>query len=386
MKKLLVNFFCLLLLSNLGCSEAYIINGELEGADNGTKIALKPFAPYDVKPEAETTVEGGKFHFEGKVPEPREYYLVLGNKEDYYRVMIENKSISIKGKVVKRPEIDGVSALGFDKMNVLGSESNDYLYSQLAVREKLNKLFEEKNERYADLMAAYGKARSDKDEAKMDSIRNTPRYAEYNDAEKTFFDTVKQRYEEVFEANKESFWGPLMMLNLYAYLTPDVRPVFEKMSKEAQESYYGKMVAEDLYPANRTGEAVPDFTTTDESGNKITLNDLIKDKKVILIDFWASWCVPCRKELPNVKANYEKYASKGFEVLSFSIDKNPEAWKKAVEEEGLKWPNFNDLEISALYKVKAVPTTFLIDSKGRLIADNIRGEELGKKLQEILGD
>lgn len=362
----------------------YKLQGELTSAPDGTKIALVPFSKFDAKPEAETTIEGGKFSFKGQVPEPRLYFLVLGNKESYYRVMIENSTISVKGEVKKKPGKDGdPDSYYFDKMEVFGSKSNDYLYSQLAVKDVLDKLYKEKNERYADIIEIYNKAYIAKDKARLDSIQNLPRYVEYSEAEKSFFKTINQRYGEVFEANKETFWGPVMMLTLYSYFTPEVRPTFEKMSKEAKESYYGKMVAEDLYPANRTGEAVPDFKTTDENGNKYTLNDLIKDKKVILIDFWASWCGPCRRELPNVKANYEKYASKGFEVLSFSIDKDPKAWKKAIAEEGLKWPNFNDLDVSTLYKVKSVPTTYLIDSKGHLIADNVRGEELGEKLKEL---
>lgn len=373
--------------SCLSNSKGYTLKGNLKGAPDGTKIALVPFAKYDVKPEAETTINGGKFHFQGIVPEPRQYHLVLGNKEAYYSIMIENTSISLKGEVVKHQgQGETKDYYSFDNIKVSGSESNDYLYSQLAVRKELDNIFNAINEDFADVQALYGKARVSKDKAQMDSVMALPQYKELNEANKNFFAEVEKRYNEVFEANKETYWGPLMMLNLYSYFTPEVRPTFDMMSETAKESFYGKMVAEDLYPANRTGEKIPDFTTTDANGNDVTLNDLIKDKKVILIDFWASWCMPCRKELPNVKANYEKYASKGFEVIGFSIDKDAKAWQKALKEEGLDWPNFNDLDVSSLYKVKAVPTTYLIDSEGRLIADNVRGEELGKKLAELLGE
>ncbi|GET25613.1 TlpA disulfide reductase family protein [Prolixibacter sp. NT017] len=391
MKNSFIKVWCIVLIAFLAsCQQSntgYKLSGELTGADNGTKIALVPFAMYDAKAEAETTIENGKFSFEGEVPEPREYYLVLGNKEDYYRIMIENTSIKIKGKVVKHPGKEGApETSAFSEMEVSGSKSNDYLYSQLDVRNELDSMYNAIHKDFADVQALVAKASRARNKALMDSITSLPRYAEFAKADKNFINTVEKRYNEVFDANKETSWGPLLMLNLYSYLTPDARPTFENMSKEARESYYGKMVAEDLYPANRTGEKVPGFTTIDINGNQVSLNDLIKDKKVILIDFWASWCAPCRKELPNVKANYEKYAPKGFEVLSFSIDKDPKAWKKAVAEENLKWPNFNDLNISTLYKVKAVPTIYLIDNQGRLIAEDIRGEKLGKKLEELLGD
>ncbi len=390
MKNLITSLSYILLIALfVSCQQSntgYKIIGELTGAGDGTKIALAPFAKYDVKPEAETTVESGKFSFKGEVPEPREYFLVLGNKEDYYRIMIENASIKIKGRVVKRPGQDGApETSGFSEMEVLGSKSNDYLYSQLAVRNELDKMYEALQKDFADVQALLVQAHISKNQAMMDSVTSLPRYAEFTKADRNFITTVEKRFNDVFDANKETFWGPLMMLNLYSYLTPDARPAFENMSKEVRESYYGKMVTEDLYPANRAGETVPGFTTVDANGNKVSLNDLIKDKKVILIDFWASWCAPCRKELPNVKANYEKYAAKGFEVIGFSIDTDPKAWKKAVTEENLKWPNFNDLDISSLYKVKSVPTTYLIDNQGRLISEGVRGEELGKKLEELLG-
>lgn len=390
MKKLIVKALYILLVALVAsCQQpntGYKIKGELTDAVDGTKIALVPFALYEIDPEAEAIIEGGKFAFQGEVPEPREYFLVLGNKEDYYRIMVENASIKISGKVVNRPgREEGTETPGFSEMEVTGSESNDYLYSQLAVRGEMDKIYNSINTEYTDIRDLYNNARMAKDQALVDSVESLPRYADYLEANKEFLSMVEKRYKEVFEANKESFWGPLMMLNLYSYFTPDARPVFENMSAEARESHYGKMVAEDLYPANRTGEKVPDFTTLDANGNEVTLNDLIKDKKVILIDFWASWCAPCRKELPNVKANYEKYAAKGFEVIGLSIDTNAKAWEKAVSDENLKWPNFNDTDISALYKVKAVPTTYLIDNQGRLIAENVHGEDLGKKLEELLG-
>ncbi len=388
MKKLLTNLLGILLIALIiSCQQSnrgYEINGKLSGAADGTKIALVPFASYDVKPEAETTIENGKFSFAGELPEPRLYYLVLGDKQAYFQVMLENSTITVNGEVEESTGREESPVLKFINMEVNGSDNDDYFKSQMAVRQGLNKMYEDKNERFADIQAKFYKARSEKNQLKIDSLENTQEYKDMELAEKAFLGEVEKRYNAVFETNKETFWGPLMMLNLYSYLTPNERPVFESMSKEARESYYGKMVAEDLYPANHTGEKVPDFTTIDANGKEVSLNDLIKDKKVILIDFWASWCAPCRKELPNVKANYDKFAAKGFEVIGFSIDKDPKAWKKAVDEENLKWPNFNDLDISALYKVKAVPTTYLIDNQGKLIAEDVREEELGKKLEELL--
>ncbi|MEL1239678.1 TlpA disulfide reductase family protein [Flavobacterium flavipallidum] len=367
-------------------SKNYAIAGKLEGLAEGTKVALMPFSKYSQKNEIETTVQKGQFAFKGQVPEPRLYFLVIGNNEGYYQIMIENAKISINGKVEKiASKNENPSRYTFSDIKIVGSKSNDYYYSQIAFRKKLDELYQSNQTRYKDVSALIAKARSEKNNKKMDSILQLDTYKEYAKAEKDFFTTVQKEFDKAFEANKQTYWGPLMMLSLYSYLTPEQRPTFDGMSKEAKESYYGKMTEELLYPANKIGQKVHAFTTADANGNKHSLAELIKGKKVVLIDFWASWCKPCRAELPNVKANYEKYASKGFDVISISIDKDSNAWKKALEDEKMKWPNFNDNDVASLYKVVAVPTTYLIDGEGKLIADNVRGEDLGKKLQEIFG-
>ena len=123
----------------------------------------------------------------------------------------------------------------------------------------------------------------------------------------------------------------------------------------------------------------------DEAGKSYTLEQLLKGKKYLLIDFWASWCAPCRKEIPNVKKNYEQYKNRGFEVVSISIDQNAAAWKKAVQQEQLKWPNFLSPAVANQFKVRAVPTMYLIDANGVVLGINedVRGEALGKKLAEL---
>jgi peroxiredoxin len=113
--------------------------------------------------------------------------------------------------------------------------------------------------------------------------------------------------------------------------------------------------------------------------------------KVVLIDFWASWCGPCRKENPNVKVNYNKYKDKGFEILGVSLDRDRTAWKNAIEQDGLTWHHVSDLkgwqsEHAAMYSVTSIPQTVLIDKKGNILARNIRGEQLGAKLKEIFGE
>ena len=114
--------------------------------------------------------------------------------------------------------------------------------------------------------------------------------------------------------------------------------------------------------------------------------------KVVLIDFWASWCGPCRRENPNVVKLYEKYKDKGFEIFSISLDKDKTAWIKAIKDDNLKWTNHvSDLkywssEAAKLYGVSSIPSTVLIDKEGRVIAKNLRGRDLELKMKEIFGE
>ena len=135
------------------------------------------------------------------------------------------------------------------------------------------------------------------------------------------------------------------------------------------------------------GANAPDISLTDPEGKIRKLSSL--KGKVVLVDFWASWCGPCRKENPNVVAMYSNYKDKGFEVFSVSLDKDRESWLKAIAKDNLTWPNHvSDLkywksEGAAAYGVTSIPFTVLVDKKGRIIAKKLRGEELENKVKEL---
>ena len=138
------------------------------------------------------------------------------------------------------------------------------------------------------------------------------------------------------------------------------------------------------------GQPITDFTMPDPKGKDVSLSQFIKKNKLTLVDFWASWCGPCRKAIPGVKALYEKYRKQGFGVVGVSFDSKKEAWVKAIKDLDLPWPQMSDLKgwdcaASDLYNIKAIPFTLLVTKDGTIVARNIDGEELlEQRIQEYL--
>ena len=142
----------------------------------------------------------------------------------------------------------------------------------------------------------------------------------------------------------------------------------------------------------KVGERVPDFTLSTPDGKEVNFYRFVKDKKCVILDFWASWCSWCRKESPNVKEVYDKYRNKGVDVISVSFDTDRERWVKAIEEDGTPWTQVSDLKgtdkgyLYGWYGLKDIPAIYLIDSEGRIIVENMRGEVIMNSVKKYLGE
>lgn len=139
--------------------------------------------------------------------------------------------------------------------------------------------------------------------------------------------------------------------------------------------------------ATTIGQTAPDIRLTTPEGKELSLNSF--KGKVVLIDFWASWCGPCRKEMPNVVKAYAKFKNKGFEIFGVSLDMDKDRWVEAIAKDGITWPQVSDLKqwgssVVKLYNIQGIPYTVLLDKEGKILAKNLRGEELEKKLAEVL--
>ena len=363
-------------LALVGCSEQptnqYTITGNLQGIADSTILVLDPVSHEAEKPMAEFMVIDGKFTITDTISEPRAVWLKLKDGyEGSISLMLEPGQIKVDGSL--------------RDATVTGSALTEKYQSLLATRDALDEIYIANKKRFEPIQEAVEEARKNKDQKKVKELMQSDEYQAMLKADKEFFDNVDATYDKLFMDNKDSFWGPLMMISLTSYFTDDMKKTYEALSQEAKDSYYGKKVKDELYPAGKEGTKVPEFTVTDNNGKSVTLAELCQGKKYILIDFWASWCNPCRKEIPNLKKLYKEYADKGFQIISISIDKKKADWEKALKEENLEWPNFLDNgDVAIAYKVKMIPTMYLIDTNGVMVGEDLRGEALAEKIGQLL--
>jgi peroxiredoxin len=173
---------------------------------------------------------------------------------------------------------------------------------------------------------------------------------------------------------------------------PQIREAFNKLKPNIKQTALGVKTKYtiDGFDALNVGKLAPLFTAPDTLGRPVKLADY--RGKYVLLDFWASWCVPCREENPNVVAAYKRFHNKNFDVLSVSLDKSDAkaSWIAAIKKDGLTWQHVSDLkfwnsDVAKLYFIKSIPQNYLIDPNGKIIAANLRGEALTHKLEELLG-
>ncbi|MBR6286193.1 MAG: AhpC/TSA family protein [Bacteroidaceae bacterium] len=379
MKKLLLSIGAVAC-SLLASAQTASLTFQLKGLTDGQKVGLILIDGNNSKPTFEAVVKNGRAMIDVDIPDGRGFYASIDGKYTD-QIIVLNKA---EKAIVSATATKSGERYTLDGLTITGSPTYDRYLKQRVDYSALNEMYDEYHR--LPVYKDYEKAYIAKNQKAIDSLRATDAYKEFEKAEKAFFTEVERQYKGAQERNADNWFGPFFMLTNYSYLTADQLVEWEKFSPEVQQSFYGKITHDLIVPPSEVGKKVGNFQFVNHADKKASsLVDVLKDNRYVLIDFWASWCRPCRAEIPNVKANYNKYHSKGFDVISVSADRKETEWLKALDEEKLPWWNFRDADntVSELYKIQYYPTIYLVDSEGIVVAKDIRGEELGKKLEEL---
>lgn len=345
-------------------SDNFRIEGTIAEMDSGKVL----FSHYDFEADSMITdtvaVKNDTFTYTGVQNVPALYSLrIAGKQQQPARFFVENAKITFSAMK------DSISG-----SDVTGSASEDMYKAYLRQLKPVKVKMDEWQDQYMQ-------AHKSDNEQLVESLEDT-----YN----SLVDQKKQAIRDFVHSYPESVISAWAVARNFRY-SPDpqkLSSLYEALDTSAQHTVYGKQIKETLDIAKKLaiGNIAPDFTQTDINGNPLSLSDL--RGKYVLIDFWASWCGPCRQENPNVVEAYNKYKDEGFTVLGVSLDEDKGAWEKAIENDDLHWYHVSDLKgwknaVAQQYGIKAIPSNILIDPDGKILAKNLRGDELQNKLAEI---
>ncbi|MBN9379818.1 MAG: AhpC/TSA family protein [Chitinophagaceae bacterium] len=243
-----------------------------------------------------------------------------------------------------------------------------------------------------------GQKALDAQEAQLEKLSNSAGMK----GDKQQMDSVDKAFEAL-EAKRQQYVKDYAAAHPVSYISafgvyvtfifnPDaavLENLYKGLDPAIQASYFGKKIKEtcDIAELTAIGKPAPTFVQNDVDGKPVSL-DAFKGQYV-LVDFWASWCGPCRAENPNVVKAYKEYHPKGFAILGVSLDNNKDKWLAAIKQDQLDWTHVSDLKgwhnsVTDLYGVRAIPMNFLLDKEGRIIAKGLRGEDLEKRLAELV--
>ena len=317
-----------------------------------------------------TTINNGEFKFSGVLTEPQLCAVSPEKNPGLGKLFILNKGRTIiEGNLKNFPE----SEISFE------NKTNNELFL------KFKDQFSNYENHVRQISTKLKKAKEQKDTTKIKIYTNTLSILA-RDQRKNIFSFVETNPNNAGIAIAIS---EELLPRKYLKVDEFIK-VYELYSQSIKDSFYGlklkEYIEDQVSPPMKVGDQVIDFTMENIEEKPISISDF--RNKYVLIDFWASWCAPCRAENPNLKRAYDKYNTKGFEIVGISLDTDKEAWKRAIEKDELNWINLSDLkgwknELALKYKIKSVPSNMLLDKTGRIIAVEIRGNELQNKLEQI---
>lgn len=348
------------------CQEkgGYTINGTIAGAKDGEYVYMRYYDGREAFTLDSAIVKNGKFEFKGmpdSVFAPK--FIIYGNEDQNI-----NATVFVEDGTINVDMAEGNS-------KVSGTPSNDAFAA-----------FIEKYSGFENQMTAI--ATTFRTDTTLTDVQKDSLVEAYDKVSEECMDYV---YAQT-EANINNAVGAYMLQsNGLSFEVEQANALLEKLPQKFLASSAMTRLKEYVDNAMNTvvGKKYIDFTMNTPEGETVKLSDFVSKNKYTLIDFWASWCGPCRQEMPNVVDAYKQFKSKGFGIVGVSLDKDADKWKQAIKDLNITWPQMSDLkawqcEGAKLYGVRAIPATVLVDQEGNIVARDLRGEDIAAKLEELL--
>ena len=348
--------------------DSYTITGKLTGTNVGEPIMLQKLL-MGAKADTSLVAADGSFTFSGTVAEPTA--IAIFTKEAMEEQSIIPLTLFVEG---------GKTTISGDKLTmtmakVTGGKTNNDL------------------QQFQNIMQAYYKKMKPLGDS-MKVLYDNKNMVDIKPLQAKYLQYERQQKTDIMQlakSNPKSYASAFFayQFNSYASDLEAVQKAYNNLDGSIQESFFGKKLKEvaDALKLNGIGGKAPEFTLSSQDNIPVSLASF--KGKYVLIDFWASWCGPCRQENPNVVKAFNQFKNKNFTILGVSLDEDKAAWQQAIKKDNLTWQHVSDLkgwnsQVAALYGVKAIPANFLLDTNGKIIAKDLRGEDLVNKLSEIL--
>lgn len=354
----------------LSQNHEFVLNAELQNSDrNGQKVLLYKYDynNYPIGAIDSTVVADKKFSFKNSVPE---------RLEIWYIEIVDDSDPNNNVRCIFIPEPGTLTLTNEEKLFYVkgGDENQKLLIFQTEILYNVLKLEEEYIAYYH---SKEGDSVSQNFEKKIDDIKK--------DMATILFNYIK--------LNISNGVGEFLFINQYSVLSPSQqKDLYKQLNDEAKEYRSINIIATNNGWSNNSlseGDKFEGIDLMTLNGKTENIANYIGKGKVVLIDFWATWCGPCRKEMPNIVSLYNKYKDRGFEIIGISLDNDEDSWKNGVANLNMTWPQFSDLggwkgKAATSYQINRIPQTFLLDHDGTIVAVDLREESLENKIEELL--